>query len=173
MTFVERYHTPLRRAYKIIRAEIPNSSKGEVLQYAVRSINDSVGPDRLVPTLLVYGSLPRLGLPTDKPAPGTYERAVAVRKASEQMSRYFAQRQLKDALYSRNGPYVLDIHKTPLCGKVIVYRTKNNSKHGSFKLLGIDGETCTVQYPDVRNVFEVQLCDPTVKVVLLLKRECA
>jgi len=59
MTYVERYHTPLRRAFRIIKSELPNISDEEVLQYAVKSLNDSVGPDGLVPTLLVYGALPR------------------------------------------------------------------------------------------------------------------
>jgi len=60
MTYVERYHTPLRRAFKIIQSEIPNITAAEVLQYAIKSLNDSVGPDGLVPTLLVYGALPRV-----------------------------------------------------------------------------------------------------------------
>lgn len=153
MTFVERYHAPLRKAYKIIRADIPSLSKEEVLQYAVKSLNDSVGPDGLIPTLLVYGALPRLGLPTDKPSPGTLDRAVAVRKASEQMSRYFAKRQLRDALRSRNGPDVSEIHNAPLGSKVLVYRTKNNSWEGPFTLLNIEGETCSVQCSDGPKTF--------------------
>lgn len=103
MTSVERCHKPLRRANRIIRGEIADLSNDEILQYAVKSLNDSVRPDGLIPTLLVYGALSRLGLPTDKRAPGILERAIAVRKTSEEMSRYFAKRQLRDALRSRNG----------------------------------------------------------------------
>lgn len=88
MTFVKRYHTPLRRAYQILRKIFPDIDQEEALQYAVKAINDSVGPDGPVPTLLVYGALPRLRLPTDMPAVGTMQRAVAGRKAFEAMSRY-------------------------------------------------------------------------------------
>ena len=76
MTYVERYHVPLKRAYAIIRKDLPKISDEEVLQYAVKAVNDSVGPDGLVPTLLVYGALPRLGLPTDKPAPGSLRTCI-------------------------------------------------------------------------------------------------
>lgn len=98
MTYVERYHVPLRRAFKIMKAEAPNLNEESLLQSSVKAINDSVGPDGLVPTLLVYGALPRLGLPTDKPTPSIYQRARAVRKTTEEMSKYFAKRQVTDAL---------------------------------------------------------------------------
>lgn len=111
MTYVERYHTPLKRSYGIIRAELPKLSDDEILQYAIKSLNDSVGPDGLVPTLLVYGALPRLGLPTDKLASGVFERAVGERKATEAMSRHFVKRQIRDSVRSRNGPDVSEIHK--------------------------------------------------------------
>lgn len=75
----------MKRAYLIIRTEVPKLTSEEVLQYAIKSLTDSVGPDGLVPTLLVYGVLPRLGIPTDNPAPGVYERATAVREATETM----------------------------------------------------------------------------------------
>ena len=85
MSIVERYHSPLRRAYRIIRAEAPSMDKESALQAAVKALNDSAGPDGLIPTLLVYGALPRLGFPTDGPSPTTIERAVAVRKATKQL----------------------------------------------------------------------------------------
>lgn len=83
MSSVERYHTPFKRAFAIIKAELPKLSDKEILQYSVKSLNDSVGPDGLVPTLLVYGALPRFGLLTDKPAHRTFERTIAARNASD------------------------------------------------------------------------------------------
>lgn len=148
MTYVERYHTPLERSYAIIRKELPDISDEEVLQYAIKSLNESVGPDVLVPTLLVYGALPKLGFPSDKPAPDVHPRAIAVRKASDEMLRYFAKRQLSSGLASRNGPGVTDVHKAPLGSKVLVYRTKSKSWEGPFRLLNLDRETVSVQCPD-------------------------
>ena len=57
---VERYHAPLRRAFNIISAELgSNVSKDVILQMAVKAINDTAGPDGIVPTVLVFGAYPR------------------------------------------------------------------------------------------------------------------
>jgi hypothetical protein len=53
---VERYHTPLRQAFEIITKELPRVSKQFVLQIAIKAVNDTAGPDGLVPTLLVFGT---------------------------------------------------------------------------------------------------------------------
>lgn len=126
MSIVERYHTPIRRAYKIICQEAPDLSKECALQMSVKAVNDSVGPDGLVPTLLVFGALPRLGLPSDPPTPSTFKRAVALRKATAAMSKHFAARQVRDALSTRNGPDVTDIHNTPVGAPVLVYRPEKD-----------------------------------------------
>lgn len=63
MTYVERYHTPNHHAYKIVTAETPEIDDETALQMAKKSENDSTGLDVLVPTLFVYGALPRLGFP--------------------------------------------------------------------------------------------------------------
>jgi hypothetical protein len=55
---VERYYAPLRRAYKIIQDKLKDEQidKEIMLQMAVKAINDSAGPDGIVPTLLVFGA---------------------------------------------------------------------------------------------------------------------
>lgn len=82
MSIVERYHEPIRRVFHVIKQETPDIEDTSVLQMAVKAINDSVGPDGLVPTLLVFGALLRLGLPTDEATPSTFQRAVALRYAT-------------------------------------------------------------------------------------------
>ena len=57
---VERYHGSMRRAYQIITTEVSSINKETVLQIAFKAINDSTGPDSLIPTLLVYGAYPRI-----------------------------------------------------------------------------------------------------------------
>jgi hypothetical protein len=57
---VERYHTPLRRAYEIISLELEGASEELILQMAVKAVNNSAGPDGLIPTLLVFGAYPRM-----------------------------------------------------------------------------------------------------------------
>ena len=55
---VERYYMPLRQVYKIISLELEGASKELILQIAVKAVNDSAGPDRLVPILLVFSAYP-------------------------------------------------------------------------------------------------------------------
>jgi len=55
---VEQYYTPLRRAYKIISSELKDASKKLTLQIAVKAVNNSAGPDKLIPTLLVFSAYP-------------------------------------------------------------------------------------------------------------------
>ena len=57
---VERYHSPVRRVYQIITSEVLSINKDVVLQIAFKAVNDSIGPDGLVPTLLVYKAYPRI-----------------------------------------------------------------------------------------------------------------
>jgi hypothetical protein len=57
---VERYHSPVRRAYSIISTEIQDIGNDMALQITFKAVNDIAGPDGLVPTLLVYGALPRM-----------------------------------------------------------------------------------------------------------------
>ena len=77
MTHVERYHAPLRAAYKKIRESFPRSEANEeCLQLATKAVNDTMGPEGLIPNLLVFGSLP---IPAKNiPADSQIERAKAL-----------------------------------------------------------------------------------------------
>ena len=148
---VERYHAVLRRAYKIIMEDLQGTIKKEIaLQMAVKAVNDTAGPDGLVPTLLVFGAYPRMHA-IDPPAPTIIQRAAAVEKAMSKVRKHYAERQVADALNTRNGPVVSPLHDLPLNSNVLVWR-EGNAGHvgtwtGPFKLLGIDGETCKVNLP--------------------------
>jgi len=50
---------------------------------AVKAINNSAGPDRLVPTLLVFGAYPRI-TNNSPPSPSIVQRAKAIRKATKE-----------------------------------------------------------------------------------------
>ena len=57
MTHFKRYHAPLRAAYTKNRETLPRSETNEeCLQLATKAVNDTMGPDGLIPTLLVFGS---------------------------------------------------------------------------------------------------------------------
>lgn len=122
---VERYHAPLRRAYEIIQDELKDEhiSKEMMLQMAVKTVNDSAGPDGIVPTLLVFGAYPRL-TEMDPPSPSITKRAEAIRAATKEVRRLHAERQVKDALAMRNGPTTKITLDLPLRSDVRVWREK-------------------------------------------------
>jgi hypothetical protein len=139
----ERYHGPLRRAYQIIDAELGNAlTNDQKLQMAVKAINDTAGPDGLVPTLLVFGAYPRM---TDDSPPSfnVVQRAEAIRKATSEARRALAKRQVRNALSARNGPDTTPLHTLPLQSKVRVWKEKDGWQ-GPFELIAVEGETCTV-----------------------------
>lgn len=88
---------------------------------AMKLINDWVGPDGLISTVLVYCALSGLGLPTKLLAASTYARARAQPIATEEMYKHFAKRQMSSALATRNGPDTSDIKNAPINSLVLVY----------------------------------------------------
>lgn len=53
MTYVKRYRTPIKHVYKILLTRALGPYAEAALQIAATSVNDSPGPDGLVPTLLL------------------------------------------------------------------------------------------------------------------------
>lgn len=82
MIIVKRYHSPIHLAFNIIREETPDIEENAALQTNVRSIDDSIGLDGLVPNFLVFGALPFPGVPTDRPALSTFQCASALMKTT-------------------------------------------------------------------------------------------
>ena len=62
LTVGERYHDPLRRIYRKVRHDFPTLSESLALSLANKAMNDTMGPEGLVPTLLVFGIVPRLSI---------------------------------------------------------------------------------------------------------------
>jgi hypothetical protein len=156
---VERAHATLRRAYQIIKEELGDSASKELsLQMAVKAVNDSTGPDGLVPTLLVFGAFPRM-IELDPPAPTISQRATAIRKAMQEVVKIRAKMQVNNALNTRNGPVTEPIHDLPINSDVMVWREKDGWK-GPFKLIGITGETCKLLLPSGPTDFRSTVVKP-------------
>jgi hypothetical protein len=83
---VERYHVLLCCAYEIIKEELKNEhiNKEIILQMAVKAVNDSAGPDRIVPILLVFGLYPRM-TEIDLLSPIIAKRAEAICAATKEV----------------------------------------------------------------------------------------
>ena len=84
-----------------------------------KAINDSVGPNGLVPTLLVYGTYPWM-TKNDPLSPTVLQRATAIKKAMAEIQKLRAKKQINNALNTRNGLNTFDIHELPLNSNVLV-----------------------------------------------------
>ena len=105
---------------------------------AVKAINNTTGPDRLVPTLLVYGAYPRMNK-LDSPAPSITERAAAIQKAMAKIVKLQAKQTINNALHHRNRPNTTLIHNLPLNSKVLVLHKSGNWTR-PYRLLAIENE---------------------------------
>jgi hypothetical protein len=126
---IERYHAPLRRAYKILKEELKDehSDKEMIFQMAVKAVNNSAGPDGIVLTLLVFGSYPRM-TEMDPPPPTRVKRAEAIRAATKEVRRLHAKRQVSDALAMCNRPNTMATVDLPLQSDVRVWRENRDRR---------------------------------------------
>jgi hypothetical protein len=139
----ERYHAPLRRAWEILHTELSDEMSDEaILQMAVKAVNDTAGPDGLVPTLLVFGAYPRMTTESP-PSPSMVKRSEAIQKATKALRKLNAERQVADALNTRNGPATTDMLALPLQSEVLVWR-ESDGWNGPYKIASIDGHNVTV-----------------------------
>ncbi|KAI0996519.1 hypothetical protein K3495_g11663, partial [Podosphaera aphanis] len=142
---VERYHHTLKRAYEVISADLGTAVTSEdTLQMAVKAVNDTAGPQGLVPTLLVFGTYPRL-TESSPPSPSIAVRADAIRKAMTEVRKLKATRQVAEGLSMRNDPNIIDTIQLPLQSEVKVWR-ENIGWTGPHTLLARSDNdvTCTV-----------------------------
>jgi hypothetical protein len=109
---------------------------------AIKAVNDTAGPDGLVPTLLVFGTYPQMAT-TNTPSLTVTERGKAITKAIKQIAELHTKRQVTDALRQQNRPNISDTLDVLIGGDVLVYKEDKGWK-GSYTLVSNDGQTCTV-----------------------------
>ena len=144
---VERYHTPLQRAYKIIRNKINSKqiNKEIILQMAVKTINNIAGPDRIILTLLVFRAYPQM-TDMDPPLPSIVQRAQAICIATKEVRQLYAEHQVSNALAIRNSPNTKPILDLPINSDIRIWRKKGGWK-GPYKLLATNSKTYTIVMP--------------------------
>ena len=84
---------------------------------AIKAVNDTAGPDGLIPTLLVYGAYPRMSN-LDPFTPSVIDRAAIVRKAIAEIVKLRAKQTVNSALHHRNGLDTTPIHDLLLNSEV-------------------------------------------------------
>ena len=109
---------------------------------AVKAINNTTGPNRLVPTLLVYRAYPRISN-LDPPALSITEQAAAIQKAMAEIIKLRAKQTINNTLHYCNGPNITLVHDLLLNSKVFVWRESGKWTR-PYCLLAVENETCCV-----------------------------
>ena len=138
----EKYHDFLRTIFCKVTATYRYLDKNFALTLSVKAMNDTAGPDGLVPTLLVFGAMPRIPL-VPVALPGQVERMKAMEDARAEMSKIMAKSRLRRALKSKVSPATdADIS---IGEEVLVYKEKPiNEWLGPGKVLSIDKKSLKV-----------------------------
>jgi hypothetical protein len=92
---------------------------------AVKAVNNTAGPNRLVPTLLVYGAYLRISN-LGPPALSITERAAIIQKVIAKIVKLRAKQTINNALYHCNGPNTTLVYNLPLNSKVLIWRKSGN-----------------------------------------------
>jgi hypothetical protein len=84
-------------------------------------VNDTAGPDSIVPTLLVFGAFPRMST-KDVVNTTVIERGRVIRRAMKEVAELYAKRHVAEALQTRNGPNINEILGLTIGEPVLVWR---------------------------------------------------
>ena len=119
----ERYHAPLKRIYNKLKEEEPGLSNELTLSIAVNGMNMTANTEGLIPTLLVFGTVPKIALGNIEHLTRTQkQRFTAMESARKQIERFVAQLRLKIATKLRiKGMDIFNTSPGPL---VLVYGEK-------------------------------------------------
>lgn len=149
----ERYHAYLRRIFNKIENSHKEMPPQQILSTAVRAMNDTAGPNGLVPTLLVFGILPRIQIVPSK-LPDQIQRLHAMKQARNEMAKVISSSKLTRAL-RMNVPSA-SRNELKIGDKVLVYREKPIEKWvGPHQILNIDGKMAHIDYNGEMKLYSV------------------
>ena len=86
---------------------------------AVKAINNTTSPNRLVPTLLVYGAYLRISK-LDPPTPSITDQVAIIWKVIAEIVKLRAKKTVNNALYYYNRPNITLVYNLPLNSKVLI-----------------------------------------------------
>lgn len=136
----KRYHGPLRTIFKKIRKECPDLLREIVLQSAVKAMNYTMGPEGLVPSLLVYGVVPQYepaGLNAE--LPNNRQRHEAIKVAREEFLRISNNLRIKRAIRAKVPESADRFFKAD--EKVWAFREELNLYVGPMRIVFVDEST--------------------------------
>ena len=141
----ETYHEFLRRIFNKAIADNHQLSHEDLLVLSTKALNDTAGPNGLVPTLLVFGVLPRIPFaPAELPT--QVQRMKAMVAARSEMSTLVARSKLKLALKSNALGAASTFQDIMIGSEVLVYREKPiKGWIGPFTVLDVNGKACFLE----------------------------
>jgi transposase InsO family protein len=102
----ERLHSPLRRIFLKVKHEVPSVPDDVALRVSVKALNVSVGVDGLIPTLLVFGTMPQLPMLQGSLGPYSSQEAreKAINSAMAEHRKFVAEMRIREALAAKVSP---------------------------------------------------------------------
>jgi hypothetical protein len=94
-------------------------SKEIILQMIIKTINDTADSDELVSTLLVFEAYSRMHA-MNSSISSINQRTMTIEKAMIEMRKFRAERQVADALNTRNESIVISIHDLSINSDVLI-----------------------------------------------------
>lgn len=129
----ERYHSPLLRVFNAIHLDDPAVSAALALRFSLKTLNDTMGPDGLVPSLLAFGRLPLFPAHEGHPTQG--QRKASVTVALVEASQAACEARVNKAIRSQVPPSArLLVH---LGQKVTIFRENSRRWEGPFTVTRI------------------------------------
>ena len=133
-----------RRRTLLLMAGIQNNFSGvqNALMLAIKAMNDSAGPQGLVPTLSIFGVMPRIPVVPSE-LPEQISRMPAMHSARKEMAAVIAKDRLSTAIRA-NVPAAA-MKNTKIVSDVFVYRENPEDKWiGPFKVLDNDDKVLRI-----------------------------
>ena len=101
---------------------------------AVKTINNIARLDGLIPTLLIFGTYPRISR-EDRPTTSNVERAAIIKKVMAKVHRCYNTRKIINAINIRNSPNITATLALLLNSDVLVQRENELYQSGLYKLV--------------------------------------
>ena len=128
-----------------------------------KAINDLVGPNGLVFTLLVFGAYPRI-TELDALTSSITQRAIAMKKAIDEVQKCTTLQQVNNALNTQNRSSIASMHNLPINSFALVYREQNAGQSGEWKrlynLVSIQDKSVIIELPHGLTKFRATLIKP-------------
>ena len=114
---------------------------------AFKAINNSIGPNSLISTLLVFRAYLYI-IKSNIPNPTVVKQAAALKKAIEEVKKLKAKHQVVDTLNMCNGLKITVIYNLPLNLPILVWREEPTGQFSywssPYNLLNIKNKTYTI-----------------------------